>query len=76
MIKFVLILFMIAIFLEFIPRNSNATPVEIKDELKETFSDHQADQKTGKRLPLYQYGYQDREHSLAESAKNIGIVYG
>lgn len=28
------------------------------------------------RQPLYQYGYNDREHSLTENAKNVGIVYG
>ncbi|MDD4973597.1 MAG: DUF3943 domain-containing protein [Bacteriovorax sp.] len=79
--KFVLILIMFAIFLGIIPRNSLATQADLKEnikaEFKETFTGEvEADPKTGKRLPLYNYSYQDREHSLAENVKNIGIVYG
>lgn len=62
--KFILITIMFAIFLEIFPTNSWA----VSDEVK-------VDPLTHQRLPLYQYGYQDRSHSLTESAKNIGIVY-
>ena len=32
--------------------------------------------KTGKKTRIYQYGYNDRDHSFEENVKNIAIVYG
>jgi hypothetical protein len=46
-------------------------------EFKEAFKGKVlVDPETHKRVPLFQYGYNDREHSLAENAKTIGVVYG
>ena len=76
---------MFAFFLGVIPKIIFATSEypkeeikgELKSELQETFAHKvEADPLTHKRQPLYQYDYQPREHSLSESAKNIGIVYG
>lgn len=32
--------------------------------------------KTGKKTRIYEYGYNDRDHSTEENIKNIAIVYG
>lgn len=49
----------------------------ISSNLDEAFKDEvYSDPITHKRQPIYQYGYNDREHSLIENAKNIGLVYG
>lgn len=34
------------------------------------------DPATSRRISLYQYGYIEREHTLEENLKNIGIMYG
>jgi len=78
MIKFVLKLMtkLMAIAL-FFGIFSSSNSFAVTSELKEAFKDQvYVDPETHKRLPLYQYGYNDREHSFAENVKTIGVVYG
>lgn len=76
MSKFVLIIAVFSIILDFTPGAMAGEPA-FKEEFKEIFSNSVVvDPLTHKRMPLYHYGYQDRKHSLLENIKNIGIVYG
>lgn len=71
--KPVLILLMFALFFGSVPKIFAA----VTSELNEAFKDEvKVDPRTHNRQPLYHYGYNDREHSMVENAKNIGIVYG
>lgn len=74
--KFVLKLMTIALFLgasSLGVQNSMAATSELKEAFKDKVL---ADPETHKRISLYQYGYNDREHSFAENVKTIGVVYG
>lgn len=74
MTKFVLKLMTIALFLGGF---SLEKTFAAQSELREAFKDQViADPETHKRVSLYKYGYNDREHSFAENAKTIGVVYG
>lgn len=42
----------------------------------EDTSDFLTNHETGKKVQIYQYGYIERDHSMLENAKNIGILYG
>ncbi len=75
--KFVLLHIVFAYFFGLNPNLSWANSLNLKEGIKDTFGDEvKADPTTHKRQSLYQYGYQDRDHSFAENAKTIGIVYG
>jgi hypothetical protein len=71
--KFVLKLMTFALFLGAFSPCAFSAASELKEAFKDTVI---ADPETHKRIPLYQYGYNDREHSFAENFKTIGIVYG
>lgn len=72
--KLVLILIAFTVFFGVSPKISKAATSEL---LNEAFKDPvMADPASRKRQPLYQYGYNDRQHSMVENVKNIGIVYG
>lgn len=74
MTKFVLKLMTIALFLGgFSLEKTYAAGSELNEAFKDKVV---ADPETHKRVSLYQYGYNDREHSFAENAKTIGVVYG
>lgn len=75
--KFVLVHIIIASFFGLNPNKTWAESSNLEGNLKEAFKDEvKADPTTHKRQSLYHYGYQDREHSFTENARNIGIVYG
>src|SRR3569832_983387 len=71
--KFVLKLMTFALFLGAYSPCAYSASSELKEAFKDTV---QADPDTHKRIPLYEYGYNDREHSFAENFKTIAIVYG
>lgn len=49
----------------------------VTSDINEAFKDEVlVNPKTHKRQPIYKYGYNEREHSLIENVKNIGLVYG
>lgn len=75
--KIVLILTVFVLFFGIHPNTFAAVTTNLNQAFQEAFKDEViADPKSHKRQSIYQYGYNDREHSLLENTKNIGIVYG
>ena len=70
------LILLVVIFGFFIGIYPHKTYAEQSTEFKTEPTEQKEKEISNKRIPLYHYGYNDRQHSLYENAKNISIVYG
>jgi hypothetical protein len=71
--KLVLLVIIFTFFIGIYPQKICA---EQSTEFTTDYKEHDKEEKSKKRIPLFHYGYNEREHGLFENVKNISIVYG